>query len=40
MGKIVFNNFYLRYTPDTPHVLNDLNINIEPMEKVIFKIYI
>jgi ATP-binding cassette, subfamily C (CFTR/MRP), member 4 len=34
-GRITFNNFYLRYAIDTPYVLSNLNINIEPMEKVI-----
>lgn len=35
-GQITFKNFYLRYSSDTPHVLKNLNIHIEPMEKVIF----
>lgn len=34
-GQITFKNFYLRYSLDTPHVLKDLNIKIESMEKVI-----
>ncbi|XP_025405942.1 probable multidrug resistance-associated protein lethal(2)03659 isoform X3 [Sipha flava] len=33
-GQIVFKNFYLRYSLDTPHVLKNLNIKIESMEKV------
>ncbi|XP_026807194.1 probable multidrug resistance-associated protein lethal(2)03659 isoform X3 [Rhopalosiphum maidis] len=33
-GRITFNNFYLRYAIDTPYVLSNLNINIEPMEKI------
>ncbi|VVC32358.1 Hypothetical protein CINCED_3A013682 [Cinara cedri] len=33
-GQIIFKNFYLRYSPDTPHVLKNLNIHIESMEKV------
>jgi len=36
-GRITFNNFYLRYDIDTPYVLSNLNINIEPTEKVILK---
>lgn len=39
-GQIMFKNFSLRYSPDTPHVLKDLNIEIEPMEKVIFGTYL
>lgn len=39
-GQITFNSFYLRYGTDTPYVLNNLNINIEPTEKVILKIAI
>lgn len=35
-GQIKFQNFYLRYSPDTPHVLKNLNINVESTEKVIF----
>jgi len=34
-GQIIFKNFYLRYSLDSPHVLKDLNIKIESMEKVI-----
>jgi len=34
-GQITFKNFYLRYSLDSPHVLKDLNIKIESMEKVI-----
>ncbi|XP_016663046.1 probable multidrug resistance-associated protein lethal(2)03659 isoform X1 [Acyrthosiphon pisum] len=33
-GQITFNNFYLRYDIDTPYVLSNLNINIEPTEKI------
>lgn len=35
-GQIKFKEFYLRYSPDTPHVLKNLNLNIESMEKVTF----
>lgn len=34
-GQIIFDNFYLRYTNDTPYVLKNLNIKIQSMEKVI-----
>lgn len=33
-GRITFNNFYLRYDVDTHYVLSNLNIHIEPTEKV------
>ncbi|XP_016663044.1 probable multidrug resistance-associated protein lethal(2)03659 [Acyrthosiphon pisum] len=33
-GQIIFKTFYLRYDPDAPFVLNNLNINIAPAEKV------
>ncbi|XP_060872288.1 probable multidrug resistance-associated protein lethal(2)03659 isoform X2 [Metopolophium dirhodum] len=33
-GKIVFKHFNLRYRPGSPYVLEDLNIQIQPMEKV------
>ncbi|CAI6364367.1 unnamed protein product [Macrosiphum euphorbiae] len=33
-GQIIFKKFYLRYGPDTAYVLNNLNINIESMQKV------
>ncbi|VVC32373.1 Hypothetical protein CINCED_3A009972 [Cinara cedri] len=33
-GKIVFLNYYLRYNPDMPHVLKNLNITILPTEKI------
>jgi len=33
-GQIVFKNLSLRYSLDTPHVLKNLNIIIQPMEKV------
>ncbi|XP_060850142.1 probable multidrug resistance-associated protein lethal(2)03659 isoform X2 [Rhopalosiphum padi] len=36
-GQIVFENFYLRYSLDTAHVLKDLNIQIQAMEKVELK---
>lgn len=38
-GQIIFKNFYLRYSSDTPHVLKDLNIRIESMEKVILNFH-
>jgi len=37
-GRIIFNTFYLRYEPDAPFVLNNLNFNIAPAEKVTCKI--
>ncbi|KAL5236135.1 hypothetical protein ACI65C_003545 [Semiaphis heraclei] len=33
-GRITFNNFYLRYDVDTHYVLSNLNIHIEPTEKI------
>ncbi|XP_050545468.1 probable multidrug resistance-associated protein lethal(2)03659 [Daktulosphaira vitifoliae] len=33
-GQMTFKNLYLRYTPDGPYVLKDLNININPSEKI------
>ncbi|XP_060850595.1 probable multidrug resistance-associated protein lethal(2)03659 [Rhopalosiphum padi] len=33
-GQIVFDNFYLRYSLDTAHVLKNLNIQIQAMEKI------
>lgn len=33
-GQIVFQNFHLRYSPDSPYVLKNLNFQIQPMEKV------
>ncbi|VVC46074.1 ABC transporter type 1, transmembrane domain,ABC transporter-like,P-loop containing nucleoside triphosphate [Cinara cedri] len=33
-GQITFKNFYLRYSPDSPYVLKNLNISIKSMEKV------
>ncbi|XP_060872281.1 probable multidrug resistance-associated protein lethal(2)03659 isoform X3 [Metopolophium dirhodum] len=33
-GQIVFENFYLRYSLDADHVLKNLNIQIQPMEKI------
>jgi len=38
-GQIMFKNFYLRYSMDTPYILKNLNIKIESMEKVYFYIY-
>lgn len=38
-GRITFHDFYLRYDINTPYVLSNLNINIEPTEKVILKEY-
>lgn len=34
-GTIMFENFYLRYSLDEGHVLKNLNIQIQAMEKVI-----
>jgi len=34
-GRITFKQFYLRYEPNAPFVLNALNFNIAPAEKVI-----
>lgn len=34
-GEITFVHFYLRYSKDTQFVIKDLNVNIQPMEKVI-----
>lgn len=33
-GQIVFQSFYLSYGPNTHYVLQNININIQPMEKV------
>jgi len=33
-GEIVFENFYLQYGTGTQFVVKDLNVKIEPMEKV------
>ncbi|VVC26205.1 Hypothetical protein CINCED_3A020489 [Cinara cedri] len=33
-GRIIFENFYLQYESDMPYVIKNLNIHIEPMEKV------
>ncbi|VVC32370.1 Hypothetical protein CINCED_3A012061 [Cinara cedri] len=33
-GNIVFQKFSLRYTPDSPYILKDVNITIQSMEKV------
>lgn len=38
-GRILFKNFYLRYGIDTPFVIKNLNVQIEPMEKVIQNVY-
>lgn len=37
-GQITFKTYYMRYDPDAPFVLNNLNFNIAPAEKVICKI--
>ncbi|XP_050058893.1 ATP-binding cassette sub-family C member 4-like isoform X5 [Aphis gossypii] len=34
LGKIEFRNFNLRYDLDSPYVLKNLNVQIQPMEKV------
>lgn len=34
-GGIIFKNFYMKYNSDTEFVLKNLNIVIEPTEKVI-----
>ncbi|XP_022168732.1 probable multidrug resistance-associated protein lethal(2)03659 isoform X2 [Myzus persicae] len=34
LGKIEFRNFSLRYSLDSPYVLKNLNIQIQPLEKV------
>ncbi|XP_026807567.1 probable multidrug resistance-associated protein lethal(2)03659 isoform X2 [Rhopalosiphum maidis] len=34
LGKIEFRNFNLRYSLDLPYVLKNLNVQIQPMEKV------
>lgn len=36
-GDIVFQNFNLRYSPELPHTLKNLNFKIQSMEKVLFK---
>lgn len=33
-GQIMFKNFNLRYSSDTPKVLKNINIVIQPAEKV------
>ncbi|XP_022166667.1 probable multidrug resistance-associated protein lethal(2)03659 isoform X2 [Myzus persicae] len=33
-GQIIFKTFYLRYDQDAPFILNNLNFNIAPAEKV------
>lgn len=35
-GQITFTNFFFRYSTDEQYVLKNLNINIKPMEKVMF----
>lgn len=35
-GGIIFKNLYLRYGPKAPYAINNLNLNIESMQKVIF----
>lgn len=37
-GQIIFKTFYLRYDQDAPFILNNLNFNIAPAEKVIIYI--
>lgn len=34
-GEIIFHDFCLRYSLDTPYVLKNLSLRIKPMEKVI-----
>lgn len=34
MGKIEFRNFNLRYSLDSPYILKNINVQIQPMEKV------
>lgn len=34
-GQLVFKNLYLRYTPDDPPVLKNLNFEIKAGEKVV-----
>lgn len=34
-GQVIFNNLYLRYGSHSQYVIKDLNIKIEPREKVI-----
>ena len=33
-GEIVFNNVKLRYRPEAPLALNDINVDIRPGEKI------
>ncbi|XP_025202264.1 probable multidrug resistance-associated protein lethal(2)03659 isoform X2 [Melanaphis sacchari] len=33
-GSILFKNFYLRYSPKSSYAINNLNVNIESMQKV------
>lgn len=33
-GRLAFNGYFLRYRPDLPYVLDDLNFEIHPEEKV------
>ncbi|XP_008188570.1 multidrug resistance-associated protein 4 isoform X1 [Acyrthosiphon pisum] len=33
-GQVTFINFYLRYEPNSPCVINHLNLNIESMQKI------
>lgn len=39
-GRIEFKNFYLRYSSDTPNILKNINVLIQPTEKVFFDIVI
>jgi len=40
LGKIEFRNFNLRYDLNSPYVLKNLNVQIQPMEKVILLILV
>jgi len=40
LGKIEFRNFNLRYDLDSPYVLKNLDVQIQPMEKVILLILV
>lgn len=39
-GQIEFKNFYLCYSSDKPKVLKNINISIQPTEKVLLLIVI
>lgn len=34
-GQIVFHQFCLYYSPNTPYILKNINVKIDPLEKVI-----